>query len=658
MVVRKKRSKKQDPGSSQVVDGQEPKKIGFEPVLNNLIAISKKLLKDSENFPSGVEYTEYMNIEDYANKIKSLNGKFKDATDKIGLIAKKLNENDKGRQSLLEDLLAIPIQQRVATLETQCPVTPVAATVRVESPNPPYSSEGSSSSERTPLRKQASKQLETLQATVHYARVMELKCQSLSEFSYTIDTKAYERLNGRPQHTFKDCFDNFSSRFFDPRKYKKYNAIKPHVSIYLGRHSKTGELKVSNVFVPCIYPDYRYFESSKGPSSRIHSGFPSFPHPYSAELNALDWSEDVTLHSHTGSKITGGGTLFQITDETIYDRECKYTVVDSLDGLKNMISALEKEKIIAVDVEHHSEETFRGLVCLVQFSTKNDDWIVDPFKIFGSMNLLNEITTNPEILKVFHGSENDIVWLQRDFGICVVNMFDTKTAAEVLKLPGKRSLDYLLSNLCGVRLDKSYQTADWRKRPLPPEMLKYACGDTHYLIKLYTILKNKALQMENGKEKIVQIMKNCRHTCLRQYSEKNPRIIAVARSIGNRYGLPVDKLNRISYNLLLNLIIFRNIAARSLDESESFLLPDRHLATVIRKANSGSFQRFVKTAYPSLVNLIPDIPFIVKLRNTIFDLFYGVEDEEIEIKYLVNLASTKDLSRFGIRSELHRRSNG
>ena len=38
---------------------------------------------------------------------------------------------------------------------------------------------------------------------------------------------------------------------------------------------------------------------------------------------------------------------------------------------------------------------------------------------------MNEIFTNPSILKVLHGSDFDVIWLQKDFGVYIVNMFDT-----------------------------------------------------------------------------------------------------------------------------------------------------------------------------------------------------------------------------------------
>lgn len=42
-------------------------------------------------------------------------------------------------------------------------------------------------------------------------------------------------------------------------------------------------------------------------------------------------------------------------------------------------------------------------------------------------------------------------WLQRDFGVYVVNMFDTGQAARVLQLPGL-GLKYLLQHFCGVQV--------------------------------------------------------------------------------------------------------------------------------------------------------------------------------------------------------------
>lgn len=45
----------------------------------------------------------------------------------------------------------------------------------------------------------------------------------------------------------------------------------------------------------------------------------------------------------------------------------------------------------------------------------------------------------------------------------------------------ERSLAHLLRRYCGVQQDKTHQTADWRLRPLAPELHAYARADVHWL---------------------------------------------------------------------------------------------------------------------------------------------------------------------------------
>jgi exosome complex exonuclease RRP6 len=61
----------------------------------------------------------------------------------------------------------------------------------------------------------------------------------------------------------------------------------------------------------------------------------------------------------------------------------------------------------------------------MQISTRTEDILIDTLTLRKEMFHLNVVFTNPKILKVMHGSENDILWLQRDFGLYVVNLFDT-----------------------------------------------------------------------------------------------------------------------------------------------------------------------------------------------------------------------------------------
>lgn len=91
-------------------------------------------------------------------------------------------------------------------------------------------------------------------------------------------------------------------------------------------------------------------------------------------------------------------------------------------------------------------------------------------------------------MKVLHGCERDVFWLQRDCGLYLVNCFDTHIAAKTLAYSAL-SLAHLLKMHCGVNADKKHQLADWRQRPLSPEMLQYAREDTRYLLYIYDRLR-------------------------------------------------------------------------------------------------------------------------------------------------------------------------
>ena len=58
----------------------------------------------------------------------------------------------------------------------------------------------------------------------------------------------------------------------------------------------------------------------------------------------------------------------------------------------------------------------------------------------------------------------------------------------------KDSLAFLVDYYCNVKVTKKYQRADWRVRPLPPQMERYAREDTHYLLYIYQRMRNELIR--------------------------------------------------------------------------------------------------------------------------------------------------------------------
>jgi ribonuclease D len=147
-----------------------------------------------------------------------------------------------------------------------------------------------------------------------------------------------------------------------------------------------------------------------------------------------------------------------------------------------------------VDTESNSLHAFREQVCLLQFSSLKEDYLVDPL-VLKDLSLLAPIFANPNIEKVFHAAEYDLICLRRDFGFTFANLFDTMQAARVLGYPAV-GLDRLLGDKFGIKMDKRHQKANWAARPLTQDQIHYARLDTHYLFNLRDILEKELRETE------------------------------------------------------------------------------------------------------------------------------------------------------------------
>jgi len=245
----------------------------------------------------------------------------------------------------------------------------------------------------------------------------------------------------------------------------------------------------------------------------------------------------------------------------------RYEFISTSNQLQALISHLSTVPELAIDLEHHSTRSYQGLVCLMQISTRDRDYIVDTLTLWSELPALLDVFTNPAILKVFHGADSDIIWLQRDFGLYIVNMFDTGQAARELQLPSF-SLAYLLKRMCQVDTDKSFQLADWRVRPLSSAMVKYARIDTHYLLYIYDRLKAelavKGRELHKDASALINaVFLRSKDVSLKVYMKADHTYMGIRRLGTLGYG---------SKRVLEALAQWRDTVARRLDESPSFLI--------------------------------------------------------------------------------------
>lgn len=183
-------------------------------------------------------------------------------------------------------------------------------------------------------------------------------------------------------------------------------------------------------------------------------------------------------------------------------------LVDSVELMQQCIQELEDNTPteIAFDLECYNKRKEQQMTCLIQLATNDGrTYIIDVLggnggEVWDRVHGLAKFFADRTIVKIGHGIRGlDIQSLQRDFGIFVVNAFDTYEAACVLQLEGKG-----LATICahyGLQtselyndLKRNYQATDWTKRPLTGPMILYGRYDVHYLIALRRLMMRDLVQ--------------------------------------------------------------------------------------------------------------------------------------------------------------------
>jgi ribonuclease D len=169
-------------------------------------------------------------------------------------------------------------------------------------------------------------------------------------------------------------------------------------------------------------------------------------------------------------------------------------------ALHKMLEDLSRQPRIAVDTESNSMHAYKEQVCLMQFSSLDHDYLVDPLNL-EDLSPLGPIFKSPKIEKIFHAAEYDLICLRRDFHFSFANLFDTMQAARTLGYPAV-GLDRLLGEKFGIQMDKRHQKANWAARPLSQEQIHYARLDTHYLFQLRDVMEKEL--REKGRWRVAQ----------------------------------------------------------------------------------------------------------------------------------------------------------
>ena len=266
-------------------------------------------------------------------------------------------------------------------------------------------------------------------------------------------------------------------------------------------------------------------------------------------------------------------------------------LIDSQPRLDDLASALQQLPGLAVDTESNSLHAYPERVCLVQVSTDEDDFLIDPLAL-DSLEPLAPVFDDPRVEKVFHAAEYDLACLHRDFGFRLQNLFDTRVACRTLAYP-HTGLGDVLARHFDVHIDKRYQRADWGRRPLPADLLDYARLDSHYLLPLRRRLGEELEQADRTAE----ALEECAWT-VRQAMAAPPPDEGFWR-IGRARHLSPDRAA-----VLKELYDWRDLEARRLDRPPFKILSDETLLALAQAQPRDA----------AALEQVPDLPERQRLR--------------------------------------------
>jgi ribonuclease D len=287
-------------------------------------------------------------------------------------------------------------------------------------------------------------------------------------------------------------------------------------------------------------------------------------------------------------------------------------VIGDRHNFLKLIRELENSAYVAVDTESNSFYAYFNRICLIQISTEERDYIIDPFSV-GDVEDLGKILSSPHIEKIFHAASNDVAGLKRDFKFTLDNIFDTSIAAKILGFK-QLGLAPILMEYFGISLNKKWQRYDWGRRPLRDEQIEYARLDTHFLIPL-----RHRLMAELEEQDLLSTAREAfEKVCVQQITQKHFSPGGFLHICG------AQSLDVVGKRILKALYMFREKEARRRDRAPFRILTND---TLLRLAlnRPKSMQDF------SRIKGIPRVYLTSRAAVPLLELIRKNEEQEDEV---------------------------
>ncbi len=145
---------------------------------------------------------------------------------------------------------------------------------------------------------------------------------------------------------------------------------------------------------------------------------------------------------------------------------------------------------MGLDTEFLREKTYRAKLCLVQVSTAENIYLLDPLAGYDLTPIANLIGA-PDVEVLVHAGRQDFEIFYERYGAIPRKVFDVQLAAGFAGLGASLPYGRLVEDVTGNTLVKGESYTDWCKRPLSDAQLDYAADDVRFLRQIADALTAK-----------------------------------------------------------------------------------------------------------------------------------------------------------------------
>ncbi|MBO6609686.1 ribonuclease D [Altererythrobacter sp.] len=176
-----------------------------------------------------------------------------------------------------------------------------------------------------------------------------------------------------------------------------------------------------------------------------------------------------------------------------------HDLITTTNALAELCERLSKSEFVTVDTEFMRENTYWPELCLVQIANEKEAAAIDPLADGLDLKpLLDLLTENEEVLKVFHAGGQDVEIIVNLTGKTPHPIFDTQIAMMAISQSEQIGYANLVESWLNISIDKGARFTDWSRRPLTDRQIEYAIGDVTHLSKIFPRMLEKLVKTGRG----------------------------------------------------------------------------------------------------------------------------------------------------------------